>query len=147
MFDMQSDARPHQSAKLRRHLLHAVADLLEASGDVRGPVERILPKNIRVPLIRFVEGETGITCDVSCCGEASVIKAELLKSVLDVDERAVHLVRLVRTPSVSLRCHHLGFGTTRQRQGCERASCALKGPITVHSHLWHTAPEPRIAVL
>ena len=93
---MQSEARPNQSSQMRRSLLHAVADVLEASGAVEGPVQRILHKNIRVPLLRFVEAETGCTCDVSCCNDASVIKAELLKSVLGVDERAVHLVRLVR---------------------------------------------------
>lgn len=92
---VQSEAHPSQSNKLRRYLLHAVADVLEASGAVRGPVERILRKNIRIPLLRFVEAETGIVCDVSCCNDASVIKAELLKSILAVDERAEHIIRLV----------------------------------------------------
>lgn len=92
---LQSEVAPRQSSQVRRKLLHAVADVLETSGAVCGSVERIISSRIRVPLLRFVEAETGITCDLSCCNDAAVLKAELLKSVVDIDERTVHLIRLV----------------------------------------------------
>jgi hypothetical protein len=112
---VQDEVQPRHSHQMRRQVLHAVADTLEASGAVRGRVERILPKTIRVPLLRFVEAETGVVCDVSCCNDAAVLKAELLKSVIEVDSRTVHIIRLV--------CLPFPFSSVRKRLVCcSRAS-------------------------
>lgn len=95
---LQCELHPEQKAALGKKLLHAMADIIEDSGAVRGGrVLRILGKKTRVPLLRFEETETGVVCDVSCTNEGPVFKSAMLRNVLEIDERAVHLVRLVST--------------------------------------------------
>jgi DNA polymerase sigma len=86
---MQADARPG----LRSDLLHALADILEASGVAAGEVQRVT--RARIPLLRFQEAETGVPCDICFSNEAAVTKSQLLQCAVAVDARAAHLVRLV----------------------------------------------------
>jgi hypothetical protein len=125
---MQSDVNPVKARKIRTRLLHAVANRLEATKVVRGEVSRIINNQVRVPLLRFVEAETGVLCEVSCDNNGAVIKSELLRSVVEVDERAVHIIRLVLVPSCCAPAPSTGLSVLFTSSGCCLSPAAVPPP-------------------
>ena len=82
------------SPEWRSALLNKLSFLIEDAGLSKGRVERIL--HARVPVVKFVEGVSGVACDLCVHNVSGVFKSHALREVTRIDHRFPDLVRLVR---------------------------------------------------
>uniref|UniRef100_A0A061S6B8 Poly rna polymerase gld2-like n=1 Tax=Tetraselmis sp. GSL018 TaxID=582737 RepID=A0A061S6B8_9CHLO len=92
------DATPKQLSALspekRVSILRDMIGALRVSKTSKGYIEKVL--HARVPVLKFVEATTGISCDLCLSNTTAVEKSAVLQWISEIDGRFVQLMSLVK---------------------------------------------------